>query len=150
MALAVFGLGSNLGNKKSNILKAKILLRSEFTKFSFLASASNYISEALVLEKSPEVFSRLSYLNSAIAFNLDIPPLTLFKKIKKIEKRMGRKRREKWAPRKIDIDILIYEGNEMNTSKLTIPHKELLNREFALKPLKEILNIINKNKSCIL
>jgi 2-amino-4-hydroxy-6-hydroxymethyldihydropteridine diphosphokinase/dihydropteroate synthase len=145
VALAVFGLGSNLGNKKSNILQAKILLKREFSKFAFLFSASNYTSNAIVKDGSPEVFSRLSYINSAIAFDITLSPALVFKKIKKIERKMGRKKRERWAPRKIDIDILIYEGNEMETPSLTIPHKELFNREFALIPLREILNYLGRS-----
>ncbi len=138
MPIAVFGLGSNLGNRKSNILKAKILLKKYFGYGNFLCDASDLCSNAVVKEGSPDVFKRLSYVNSAIAFDLKISPLILLKKINKIEKRLGRRKKHDWSPRKIDIDILFYEGNNIDLPKLKIPHPELLKRDFALIPLKEI------------
>jgi 2-amino-4-hydroxy-6-hydroxymethyldihydropteridine diphosphokinase len=144
MSVIILVLGSNLGNKKSNLINAKILLKRAFGYKNFLASASNIESRALVKPNSPEVFSRLNYINSAIAFNIILPSLVVFKKIKKIEKKIGRRGKEKWAPRKIDIDVLIYEGNETNLPHLKIPHPELLNREFAINPVKEIYAKLNK------
>ncbi len=147
MPLIVFGIGSNLGNKKSNIIKANFLLKKSFGFQNFLETSSYLISTPLVKENSPEVFSRLTYINSAIAFNINSNPLLVYKKIKKIEQKMGRKKRERWYPRKIDIDILIYEQNEMKSPKLIIPHSELFNRSFALIPLIEILNKLKIDSS---
>ena len=148
MSLIIFGIGSNLGNKKSNIIKANHLLKKAFGFENFLKASSLLQSTPLVKKDSPAVFSRLNYINSAIAFNLSSNPLLIFKKIKKIEKKMGRKNRLKWSPRKIDIDILIYEQNTMQSLKLTIPHVELLNRSFTLIPLIEILEKLKIDSSC--
>ena len=65
-------------------------------------------------------------------------PIELLDYIKDIEKIMGRKETERWGPRIIDIDILLYEDVMMQTEKLTIPHAEMKNRAFVLIPLAEI------------
>ncbi len=143
MPLIVFGIGTNLGNKKSNIIKAKFLLKKSFQ--NLLYSSSSFENPALVLNKSTPVFCKLSYINSAIAFNINLKPLLVLKKIKQIEKKFGRKSKIKWAPRMIDIDILIYEQNEVSLPKLQIPHPELMNRTFTLVPLIEVLDSLNIN-----
>lgn len=145
MPLIIFGIGSNLGNKIENISKAYSLLKLAFGEKNFLCTASIYKSEPLVQKDSPEYFKTLEYYNSAIAFNLFENPAKIFKEIKEIEVEIGRKENRKWAPREIDIDILIYEQNEVNSIELTIPHKELKNRDFALLPLIEILNQLNQD-----
>jgi 2-amino-4-hydroxy-6-hydroxymethyldihydropteridine diphosphokinase len=142
VSVIIFGLGSNLGNKKSNIMKAGKLLKKSFGASNFLGSSSLIKTKPLVLNSSPQVYSRLYYLNSAIAFNVKTPIKLVLKKIKKIEERLGRKKITRWCPRKIDIDVLIYQNNEIQSSKINIPHKELLNRSFALIPLIEILDTL--------
>lgn len=145
MPIIVFGIGSNLGNKKSNIIKANQYLKQSFGKSNFLLSSSLIITQPLVLNSSPKVHSRLYYLNSAIAFKINTPTKIVFKKIQKIEARLGRKKTNKWYPRKIDIDILIYQEHEVQSRTINIPHKELLNRSFALIPLIEILEGLKLN-----
>ena len=68
-------------------------------------------------------------------------PHDLLKKIKQIEyEYMGRQKTEKWGPRIIDIDILLYEDKIINDAQLTIPHPHINEREFVLAPLQEIQN----------
>lgn len=143
MSLIIFGLGSNIGSKSLNLQKACSLLNFYFGSNNLLQSSSIYESLPLVQEGSPDNFSNYNYYNSAVAFNLNLPPSEVFENIKRIEKEMGRGSAEKWAPRIIDIDILIYENNELDLPNLQIPHKELMKRDFALLPLIEILKNLN-------
>ena len=139
MPLIVFGIGSNLGDKKKNL---KLAVSKLEALYGFnLSIASIYVSSPLSIDD----ITNFDYLNTAVAFNINSTPLEVFNQIKKIEKEIGRKALKKWHPREIDIDILIYEENEMSTDILQIPHKELLNRDFALLPLIEILKNLSKN-----
>lgn len=134
MPLIIFGIGSNLGNKLNNI---KLAVDSLIFAFGNpIACASVYESVAL---KPLQSLSIPDYLNTAIAFDINKPPLEVFHSIKIIEKKIGRKLRTKWHSREIDIDILIYHNNEINSDLLKIPHAELHNRDFVLIPLIEIL-----------
>ena len=58
--------------------------------------------------------------------------------LQEIEKKEARDRKERWGPRTLDLDILLYEGVVTDTEKLTIPHKDMQNRDFVLKPLAQI------------
>jgi 2-amino-4-hydroxy-6-hydroxymethyldihydropteridine diphosphokinase len=64
--------------------------------------------------------------------------IALFTFLKSIEKKVGRKSRVKWGPREIDLDILFFNDMIYSDDELTIPHKDLLNRDFVLVPLSEI------------
>jgi 2-amino-4-hydroxy-6-hydroxymethyldihydropteridine diphosphokinase len=78
------------------------------------------------------------FLNLVLKGETKLSPEELLKKIKNIEKAMGRKTLEKWGPRIIDIDILFYKEKIINTPLLKIPHPQLHKRAFVLVPLKEI------------
>jgi len=67
-----------------------------------------------------------------------LPPFALLEYIHKVEKALGRERRIKWGPRTIDIDIVFYDKIILNTLELTIPHPDMQNRLFVLKPLADI------------
>lgn len=75
----------------------------------------------------------------AIAGETALSPTALFSAVKSIEEKIGRKNRGHWAPREIDIDILAYGDDVIHLADLSIPHAELLNRDFVLVPLAEIV-----------
>ena len=79
-----------------------------------------------------------NFLNQALQIKTDLNPDALLNKLLSIEAEMGRIRAEKYGPRTIDIDILLYDGLEINSPELQIPHPQLPNRKFALMPLAEI------------
>jgi len=84
-----------------------------------------------------------------LKLNTTIEPLDLLTKLKNIEKNMGREKAKRWDPRVIDIDILLYNDLIMDSPELKIPHPDLLNRDFVIKPLLELdENIVHpvKNK----
>jgi 2-amino-4-hydroxy-6-hydroxymethyldihydropteridine diphosphokinase len=79
-----------------------------------------------------------NFLNQALQIKTDLNPEALLNKLLSIEAEMGRIREEKYGPRIIDIDILLYEELKINNPKLQVPHPQLPNRKFALLPLAEI------------
>lgn len=78
------------------------------------------------------------FLNGVIALDTIYTPEELLEKIHVVEKDQGRKRLVHWGPRTLDLDILLYENCVMDTEELTIPHKDMQNRDFVLKPLAQI------------
>jgi 2-amino-4-hydroxy-6-hydroxymethyldihydropteridine diphosphokinase len=79
-------------------------------------------------------------LNAAIKIKTSLSPHLLLKTIKKIEKDLGRKEKTvRWASREIDLDILLYANKIIKRKNLVIPHPRMFEREFVLKPLREII-----------
>jgi len=79
-----------------------------------------------------------AFLNQALEIQTSLNALQLIRHILKVEKKMGRIRKEKYGPRIIDIDILLFNDEVLKTSFLEIPHPEMQNRRFVLMPLAEI------------
>jgi 2-amino-4-hydroxy-6-hydroxymethyldihydropteridine diphosphokinase len=130
MAAVYLGIGSNLGDKRANCLRAVELLRSRgilVTKESAL-----YETEPWGLKDQP------GFINMAVAAETDLTPHDLLNSLKEIERKMGRDEGVRWGPRLIDLDILLYDDLILTTDTLTVPHPHLHEREFALKPLAEI------------
>ena len=124
------GIGSNLGNRKKNIEKAKYLLTKNPVKI--VKSSSIYETYSWPNKKHPKFF------NIVIKIITKLKPINLFFVIKDIEKKLGRKKSKINAPRTCDIDIIDYKGIgykiEINNDKLLIPHPRLHNRNFVLFP----------------
>lgn len=127
----VLHLGSNLGNPAIMLQSANALLEKEFGKY--LHKSEIYKSAAWGMVDQPD------FLNQAVVFQTDISPEECLKKIKSIEIYLGRKSRKRWAEREIDIDIIFYGSQIVQQMDLEIPHKEISNRMFVLKPLNEII-----------
>ncbi len=79
-----------------------------------------------------------NFINTVITVKTSIAPLDLFRLLKDIEIKTGRKQRGRWGPREIDIDILFYDNLILESNELTIPHNDLHNRGFVLMPLIEL------------
>ena len=78
------------------------------------------------------------YLNGAIEIETGLGPRELLGKLQDIEKKLGRKKTVKNGPRTIDLDILLYGDNKIDEPDLKIPHPNMREREFVMKPIKEI------------
>lgn len=128
------GLGSNYGDRFTNLCAARDALKMQI---SILQCSSVYESPALLPENAPIEWD-VPFLNAVIAAKTDLEPLALLAFVKNIEQQLGRQNRGHWSPREIDIDILWMEGVEVQTETLTIPHKEMLKRDFVMVPLSEI------------
>lgn len=130
MQLVYLLLGSNLGNRKANIGKAKQLIGDRVGAIT--QQSAMYETEAWGgIEQG-------AFLNQAIAVQTDLAPLDLLKTLKAIEVETGRTDTVRWGPRVIDIDIMLMNGLVLQTDVLTIPQKHLEARRFALTPLAEI------------
>ncbi len=129
------GIGSNLGNKKNNIEKAKFHLRQN--KSIHIFKISNYYKT-----KSWPDPKKPSYLNIVIEIGTSLKPLDLFMYIKEIEMKLGRKMTLRNSPRECDIDILDYGQKclklKFQHNSIVTPHPRLHLRNFVLIPLQEI------------
>ena len=123
-------IGSNLGNKKKNIEKAKFLINQKYIKI--IKVSSIYETLAWPNNKDPKFF------NLVIKIETFLNPIQLFKCLKSIEKKLGRKKAPKNSPRICDIDIIDYNGTKFKNSYLQIPHPRMKKRDFVLIPLMEI------------
>jgi 2-amino-4-hydroxy-6-hydroxymethyldihydropteridine diphosphokinase len=129
MSIAFLGLSTNLKNKKANLKIAKKKLHLEC---KILKESSIYETESWGISNQPD------YLNQVVKITTELTPQKLLKFILKIELEMGRKRKYKFAPRIIDIDILFYDQKILKTDSLQIPHPYISERNFVLAPLNEL------------
>lgn len=134
--MVVLGLGSNLGDRLSYLRQAIALLSSRHILTTITASPL-YESDALLLHDAPPEWN-LPYLNMAIKGTTTHSAESLITAVKGIEQEIGRKQRDIWSPREIDIDILAYGESVVTQDDLTIPHIALLERPFALLPFADI------------
>jgi 2-amino-4-hydroxy-6-hydroxymethyldihydropteridine diphosphokinase len=123
-------LGSNLGDRFENLLVAHSSV--EITAGKIIQRSSIYETAAWGKTDQP------SFLNQAIAFQTDLDPHKLLIELQRIEERMGRIKKDKWGPRTIDLDILLFDDIVVQSEKLTIPHPAMHLRGFTLVPLAEI------------
>jgi 2-amino-4-hydroxy-6-hydroxymethyldihydropteridine diphosphokinase len=131
MVITYLGLGSNLGNRERNISKALALIGESFR---ILGASSLYVTEPVGFTDQP------SFLNMVVKIDAgETEPRALLDAVKSAEFTVGRSETFRWGPRVIDIDILYMDGVEHRSGdELEIPHRELLNRNFALIPLSEL------------
>ena len=122
--------GGNLGNKKENLRKAKVLI--EKICGPVIDTSPVYETAAWGVEYQP------SYYNQVLKINTALTPQELLRKLQSIEKKMGRVRTIKYAPRIIDIDILLFGQMVIHNEHLTVPHPQLPYRRFALTPLADV------------
>ena len=127
---AFIGIGSNLGIPAENCEQAIRLLHTP-PGIEVIARSSLYESEPVgKIEQD-------WFVNTAVAIRTSLTPEALLNALFKIEKTLGRERREKWGPRIIDLDILAYEDRVIHSTALTLPHPEMTKRRFVLLPLSE-------------
>lgn len=130
MNTAFLLIGGNLGDREKNLATARELIGRECG--TIIAASSVYETAAWGKRDQP------AFLNQALGIQTLLNAKQLMRRILKQENAMGRSRTEKFGPRSIDIDILLFNNEEHNYEFLKIPHPELQNRRFALLPLAEI------------
>ncbi len=131
--IVYIGIGSNLGNKITNIEKAKFKLQINGIKI--IKCSSNYESFSWPNKKNPK------FINIVLKIQTILSPNKLLELCNSIEKELGRKRLKKNEPRTCDIDILDFQHKIIKPSKLfdlTLPHPSISTRNFVLLPLYEI------------
>ena len=123
-------IGSNLGDREGYLKQSRLMLVDEIGLI---------IKKSSVYESSPwGVENQGSFLNQVLLLETDVKPFDLLDTILIIEKKMGRVRIEKWGERIIDIDILFYNDEIIESNNLCIPHPYISKRRFVLSPLDEI------------
>ena len=133
--IVYLGLGSNIGSKKLNLERA-IKAISELKGIIVTKSSSFYETEPW------GKINQENFINAVIEIITDWPPEKLLKKLQEIEIKMGRQRLEKWGPRNIDIDILLFGDEVLDGQDLKVPHPYMRERLFVLIPLQEVNSAI--------
>lgn len=124
------GLGSNIGNKRQNLEVAITKLREKGVET---------IRQSTFYETEPwGNVNQDSFLNAVIEEVFEGDAFALLKICLKVEEEMGRVRKEKWGPRIIDIDIIDFHRQKINSDDLILPHPFYHEREFVMIPLQEL------------
>ncbi len=129
MSLVHVGIGSNLGDPSLNVRRA-IAALAEIG--SLEAQSSLYRTSPWGKRDQPD------FVNAVVALETTLGPRDLLERLKTLEQRLGRTPSERWGPRAIDLDILLYGDVVVDDADLTIPHRHLYKRSFVLVPLAEI------------
>jgi len=129
--IAYIGIGSNLGDK---------IYQCETAISDILRADQNKLLAKSALFKTKPIgyTSQDWFVNSVIKIETDLKPLDLLRLLKDIESRLGREKTFRWGPRVIDLDILLFDEEEIEMEGLQIPHPRLQERQFVLIPLAEI------------
>ena len=134
MTDAYLSLGSNLGDRHALLVRAIDLLARQ---------AGLLVRVSSIIETAPWGFtSEHPFLNAAVMLRTDLSPRALLAVTQDIERQLGRTSKSEqrhYADRTIDIDILLYGNEKVDEPNLTIPHPLMLERDFVMKPLREIL-----------
>ena len=132
MAIAYLALGTNIGNKRRNMITAAALLAERVG--DVLALSGFYETEPLGFQ------SENTFLNAALQLETSLSPLGLLEATQQIEVEMGRTQKSNgtYHDRIIDIDILLYDDLILQTPELTLPHPLMQDRRFVMEPLLEI------------
>lgn len=135
---AYLGLGSSLGQRAANLREALALLEADREGINIRAVSPIYGSPHLGLKPGDETHYP-PHLNCVAEIETCLDPESLLQHIQTVENAGGRTRTEKWGPRTIDIDILLYDNRECQSETLTLPHPGLANRAFVVVPLFDLV-----------
>jgi 2-amino-4-hydroxy-6-hydroxymethyldihydropteridine diphosphokinase len=124
MAICLVGLGSNLGDRTHYLMQALAALRA--------AQGVRLLGHSTLVETPPVGGppDQPPYLNAAALLDTALAPAELLARLQGIEAALGRTRGERWGPRTIDLDLLLYDEAVVDTPELTIPHPQLHQRAF--------------------
>ena len=131
MTTIYISLGSNLQDPFWQIKQAVHSL-DNLPLTNLIKSSKLYKTKPIGIQSQPD------FLNAVVELATDLPPNELLIECQKIETQQGRQRLQKWGPRTIDLDILLYGNQIIQTDNLVIPHPEMTTRLFVLEPLCEI------------
>jgi len=126
------GLGSDLGDRARFLAEAKRRI-SDLEGVEIIAASSVYLTEPQDMEPGAPAF-----LNQVIKVEYDYRPMELLRAMETIELDLGRSGKGDCTPRTIDLDILLFGDEIIDQDRLTVPHRALMTRPFALIPLLEI------------
>ena len=125
------GLGSNIGDRIANIKRAIQLLDRQ-PEIKVVRSSSLYETKPVGYLDQPD------FINAVAEIRTSLSPEELLQRTKQVEKDLERRRRRRWGPRTIDVDILLFNDLRLDKPHLHLPHPEITSRAFVLVPLAEI------------
>jgi len=128
---AWLGLGSNMGRRARMLAQALTALQAQ-DGLMLSAASSVYETDPVGVTDQP------AFLNMVARFGCTLTPAGLLEAIRAVEAKLGRVRTMRWGPRTIDVDVLLIGELRIQTDELTVPHPELMRRQFVLIPLAEI------------
>ena len=132
MTLAYIAIGSNLASPLEQV-NAAVQALGEIPQSKIVAVSSFYRTPPLGPQDQPD------YLNAAVVLETALDAETLLDNTQRIELQQGRVRKaERWGPRTLDLDIMLFGHETINTERLTVPHYDMKNRGFMLWPLFEV------------
>ena len=132
MTRVFIAVGSNLASPFAQV-NAAIAALGEIPQTRIVAVSSFYRTPPLGPQDQPD------YLNAAVELETELAPEALLDNTQRIELQQGRVRKaERWGPRTLDLDIMLFGDLTLNTKRLTVPHYDMHNRGFMLWPLAEI------------
>jgi 2-amino-4-hydroxy-6-hydroxymethyldihydropteridine diphosphokinase len=129
---AYIAIGANLGEREKTMRRALAML--DETDGVRVARVSSFIENPAVGGPADSP----AFLNGVAEVQTTFSPEALLDRLLEIEQQLGRVRREKWEPRAIDLDVILFGDQIVNTDRLTIPHPLMHERQFVLEPLAEI------------
>ncbi len=135
MTLCAIALGSNLGDRQAN-LHAGLALLAAHPHIELKAVSPWYQTRAIAPDG--QAAPQPDFWNGCALLDTDLPPLGLLPVLLGIEQQLGRKRHAKWAPRTLDLDLLLYGDRCIEKPELVVPHPQLHRRAFVLQPLCDI------------
>ena len=133
---AFVGIGSNQDDPARQVQQA-ILALGELPRSTLSACSSLYRSAPFGPVKQPD------FVNAVAQLQTELDVTELFQRLQSIEVQRGRHRGERWGPRIIDLDLLVFEDEVVSSDDLTVPHPGIAERNFVLLPLQEIAPVLN-------
>jgi 2-amino-4-hydroxy-6-hydroxymethyldihydropteridine diphosphokinase len=131
MQRAYLALGSNIGDRLANLQHAVDGLAH--------AGSIRVAAVSRVYETAPVGGpAQDEYLNAVVAIETDLQPRDVLRVAHRLENEAGRVRQERWGPRTLDVDVLLYDDVQMNDPDLVIPHPRMWERGFVLAPLRDV------------
>ncbi|MEX0683642.1 MAG: 2-amino-4-hydroxy-6-hydroxymethyldihydropteridine diphosphokinase [Dehalococcoidia bacterium] len=136
MAEAYVALGANLGNREANL---RMALRGMTRMARVLTASALYETDAVTSDDAEQP----NYYNAACSIETGLEPLPLLRFLQALEHEIGRRpAAEQWAPRPIDLDLLLYEDTVLDDGPLVLPHPRMAERPFVLVPLADIAGCV--------
>ncbi|HGO5824092.1 TPA: 2-amino-4-hydroxy-6-hydroxymethyldihydropteridine diphosphokinase [Mannheimia haemolytica] len=126
MQTVYIALGSNLDNPLEQLKQAVEKLKKFANEFEI---SPFYGSKPVGPQDQPD------YVNAVAKFSTDLSPTALLDKLQSIENEQGRVRVRRWGERTLDLDIILYGNQQIQTERLNVPHIEMKNREFVIVPM---------------